>query len=341
MKKNYFLVVILILLLVFSLNIYAKDTPMHVLVATSGSASSFHVNSQAMWNVINKYYPETVIGSLVETGGSYDECNRVGILKEVQIGEQTAFGPIQELFSGTGKFKEPHPELRMLYGTTLGLYPFCVRASENINKLEDLNGKKYNEGPPGSGEEVLTKTTLGALGIQPSYRSSSVADAVRMMKNRQIVGYTKFTTPDSLDSSMMDISTTQEISWIGFTKEQTEKISEVNPLFYWYEVKKNSVEGLPDVNGWFFATILTGFTTEELPQKVAYHMVKAIFEHMDEITPAYPKWGLGIGKTAEDQMKLFAGVEGLPPMHAGIIQYWEELGFDVPERLIPSDYAKN
>jgi len=340
MKKFLFFVFLLLFVLVLTLNGYVKDGPMHVLIATSGLASSFHVNSQAMWNVINKYSPDVVVGSLVETGGSYDECNRVGVLKEVSIGEQTAMGPIQELYSGTGKFKEPHPELRMLYGTTLGLYPFCVRVAADISSMEDLNGKKYNEGPPGSGEEALTKMTLDVLGIKPNYRSSSVADAVRMMKNRQIVGYTKFTTPDSLDSSMMDISTTQDITWIGFTKEQTEKISEVNPLFYWYEVKKNSVEGLPDINGWFFATILTGFTTEELPQKVVYHMIKVIFEHMDEITATYPKWALGIGKTAEDQMNLFAGVEGLPPMHAGVIQYWEELGYEIPEKLIPAEYKK-
>jgi len=131
-----------------------------------------------------------------------------------------------------------------------------------------MDGKKYNEGPPGSGESALTKMTMSALGVKPNYRSSSVADAVRMMKNREVVGYTKCSIIDSMDSSMMDISTTQEVTWLGFTKEQTESISEVNPLFYWYEIKKNTVDGLPDVERWFIATILAGFTTTELPQNV-------------------------------------------------------------------------
>ena len=341
MKKYQYLILILVFLLLISINICVQGSPLQVLIATSGAASSGNFRSQTVWNIINKYIPEIIVGSLVETGGSYDEANRVGILKEVQIGEQTAMGALQELYSGTGKFTEPHPELRMLYGIVLGLYTFCVRTAENINKIEDLDGKKYNEGPPGSGEEVLTKMALDALGIKPKYGSSSVADAAIMMKNRQIAGYTKFTTADSLDSSMMDISTTQDITWIGFTKEQTEKISGVNPLLYWYEVKKNTVRELPDVNGWFIAGINVGFATEELPQKVVYHMVKSMFEHLDEIIAAYPKWAFGIGKTVEDQMNLFAGYEGLPPMHAGVIQYWEELGLDIPVKLIPSDYVKN
>jgi len=340
MKKNIFLIFIFLLMLLLILNGYAKEGPMHVLIATSGSASGLYMCSQGMWNVINKYSPDIVVGSLVETGGSYDECNRVGILKEVDIGEQTAIGAIQELYSGTGKFKESNPELRMLYGIIIGLYPFCVRVDTNINAIEDLNGKKYNEGPPGSGEEALTKVTLGALGIKPKYSSSSVADAVRMMKNRQIVGYTKWTSADSLDSSMMDIATAQEITWIGFTKGQTEKISKLNPLFYWYEVKKGTIEGLPNVSGWFLATIVSGFTTNKLPQQVVYYMVKNVFEHMNEVTAAYPKWGLGIGTTPKDQLDLFLGVKGIPPMHAGVIQYWHELGFEIPEKLIPPEYKR-
>jgi TRAP transporter TAXI family solute receptor len=341
MKKYQYLILILVFLLLISINICVQGSPLQVLIATSGAASSGNFRSQTVWNIINKYIPEIIVGSLVETGGSYDEANRVGILKEVQIGEQTAMGALQELYSGTGKFTEPHPELRMLYGTVLAVYPFIVRVEENINKIEDLEGKKYNEGPPGSGEESITKTTLNVLGIKPNYRSSSVADAVSMMKNRQIVGLTKSTLPDALDSSMVDIATTQKLAWLGFTKEQTEKISKTVPLFYWYEVKKNSVQGLPDANGWFLASLLSAFTTKELPQKVVYNMVKTIFEHMDEIIAADSKWGLGIGKTPAEQMNSFAGIEGLPPMHAGVIQYWEELGLNVPEKLIPPDYVKN
>jgi len=337
MKSKFFLVVT-IFLCFFGLVGITQASPTHVLIATSGSASSFHVSSQAMWNIVNEYSSDVVIGSLVETGGSYDEVNRVGVAEECHIGEQTAIGPIQQLYSGTGPFEKPNPNLRMLYATSVGIYPFCVRVDANINSLEDLDGKKYNEGPPGSGEAALTTSTLSALGIKPDYRSSSVADAVNMMKNRQIVGYTKFTNPDSLDSSMMDIASAQDITWIGFTKEQTEEISKLNPLFFWYDVKKDSVAGLPDVNGWFYATILTGFTTVDLSQEIAYHVVKAIFEHTKEITAAFPKWGLGIGTNVQNQIDTLAGVEGIPPMHSGVIQYWDELGLNIPKHLIPPEY---
>jgi len=70
-----------------------------------------------------------VIGLLVETGGSYDECNRVGVLEEAHIGEHTAIGALQELYSGSAPFEKPHPDLRMMYGKRLGVYPFCVRDS--------------------------------------------------------------------------------------------------------------------------------------------------------------------------------------------------------------------
>lgn len=338
---NRSFLVIFICLLVISLAGITMAAPTHVLIATSGSASSMYFSSQAMWNVINKYSSDIVIGSLVETGGSYDECNRVGIAKECHIGEQTAIGPIQELYSGNPPFEQGNPDLRLLYGTSIGVYPFCVRVDENIRSLEDLHGKKYNEGPPGSGESVLTKAILDSFGIKPEYRSSSVADAVNMMKNRQIVGYTKFTNPDSLDSSMMDIATTQKITWLGFTKEQTEEITRSHPLFFWHEVEEGTVDELPEVKGWFYAAIMTGWATNELSQEVAYHIVKTIFENTEEITTAYPKWGLGIGTAVQDQINLFKDTEGIPPMHSGVIKYWEELGLDIPEKLIPPEYKNN
>jgi len=340
MKKSIILFLIIVCLLTVPVFGYAKEAPHHVLIATSGSASSYYLCSQAMWKVINKYSSDVVVGTLVETGGSYDECNRVGVMKVADIGEQTAMGAIQELYVGAGPFKKAHPELRMLFADVMGLYPFCVRVAANINKIEDLDGRLYNPGPPGSGEEVLTRSALKALGIKPKYRPSSVGDAVRAMKNRQIVGYTKFCAPDSLDASMMDIATAQKITWIGFTKEQTKKISMINPLFYWYKVEKGTVKRLPEVSGWFIATVLTGFTTTKLPQIVAYRIVRDIFEHMNEVLVAYPKWGIGIGTNVKDQIKFFSEVKGMPPMHAGVIQYWEELGFKVPSKLIPPEYQR-
>lgn len=340
MKKSIFLIFVFLFILVLTFNCYGEEKPIHVLDATVQSSSGHYLYSQAIWRVINKYSSDIVVGSLLQTGGSYDECKRVAISKEADLSSFLSIGSVQELYSGTGKFEKACPEARMINAPLIGLYPFVVRVGANIKTIEDLEGKKYNEGPPGSGEEMLTKTILGELGIEPKYSSSSVADGVVMMKNRQVVGYTKFTLPDSLEGSMMDIATAQEITWLGFTKEQTEKISQINPLFYWYEVKKGTVKGLPDVSGMFFAAIIVGFTTNELPQQVVYHMVKDIYEHTDEIIASYPQFGLGTGRTPKDQLNLFDGVEGIPPMHAGVIQYWHELGFEIPEKLIPPEYQE-
>jgi len=275
----------------------------------------------------------------MESGGTYDNMTRLK-LGDADVVTTSAISGLQDLYTGTGKFEgDPMENCRGLYGSILGPYPIVVRADVGIDKPEDLTGKKFNPGKPGGGENFLwSEIVAPTLGIEPDYYQGITSEAVAAMKNREIVGYIKMTRMTKLDASMLDIMTAQPIKFIGFTKEQIEQLNEVYPRFIWAYIEKGQYAELPEVGGFYnWATVLIAATSTDLPQYAGYRLVKAIFEHTDEVQATFPDFDL---VTVEQQIEQWSGFTDIPPMHAGVIQYWKEKGADVPAKLIPPEYKE-
>ena len=68
-------------------------------------------------------------------------------------------------------------------------------------------------------------------------------------------------------------------------------------------------------------------------------MTKALAENWGEFQAAYKtSW-----KPIEDDIALTGSVAAAtdaPPLHAGVVQYYEEKGYKVPAELIPPEYKK-
>ena len=63
-----------------------------------------------------------------------------------------------------------------------------------------------------------------------------------------------------------------------------------------------------------------------MDEELAYQITKAIFEHVADLQAIHPATG---------EMKIDHAVVGLPvPLHPGAARYYEEVGLQVPERLV-------
>ena len=65
-----------------------------------------------------------------------------------------------------------------------------------------------------------------------------------------------------------------------------------------------------------------------MPEEQAYEIVKALFEHKDELEQVY------VGPAGQHRK-----IQSITPLllHPGAIRYFKEIGLEVPDKLIPPE----
>jgi TRAP-type uncharacterized transport system substrate-binding protein len=140
----------------------------------------------------------------------------------------------------------------------------------------------------------------------------------------------------------MDIMTRTKMKILSFTDDQMKTALKARPGLFSGKEPAGTIKGFykdhPDIVS--FVNGLSFYSGKNVPQEHGYQIMKAICEHYDGIVAALPmarkidpisdtiKYGL---QTAE--------MVGLP-LHAGAVQYLQEIGKEVPAILIPPEYKK-
>lgn len=311
------------------------------LMGTTRTISSMYPSCVAAANIINKYSSNLDVTTVV-TGASLDNLQRLRT-GDIGLGICITNDGGAMSYGGFGKFDTPDKDLRFYFIYLLNICHMTVREDSGINKVEDLTGKKYHAGMIGAGYTYNTKEILKALNIKPDYFVGSLADAVAAIKDNRIVGYSRTGGGvGAIDATTMDIMTRTKMKILSFTDEQMQIAMKARPGLFYAKEPAGSIKGFykdhPDIVS--FVNGLSFYSGKNVPQEHGYQIMKAICEHYEDIVAALPmarkidpindtiKYGL---QTAE--------LVGLP-LHAGAVQYLQEIGKEVPAILIPPEYKK-
>jgi len=295
-----------------SQGVFAKDLTM----GTTSATSSHFAISVAMSKAISKGMPGTNV-TVIETGASVDNVLRLS-RGEIDLGLATT-NILISARKGTGKFKGH------AVADTVALYPYstsvllvAVRKDSGVEKLADLAGKKFSPGIRGSAAEVLTAGALKAFGIDAKLVHGTVGDAVEGIKNRHLVGYSKYGAGSSVDATLRELMTNTEMRLIGFTPDQETKVAEITEGVSFTTLPAGMIPGTPEIRvpkiNIFFLT-----RTSVMDDETAYNIAKSIHKNMDILVEAWPQLAkYDIAKDAVATMG--AGVA----YHPGAARYWKE-----------------
>jgi TRAP transporter TAXI family solute receptor len=311
------------------------------LMGSTRTISSSYPQCVAQGEVINKYAPGVAV-TVVETGASLDNLQRLRT-GDIGIGSCITNDGAAMSYKGFGKFDTPDKDLRFYFIYLMNIVHLTVREDSGITKLEELTGKKFHAGMVGAGSTYNTKEILSALNIKPNYFVGSLADAVAAMKDNRIVGYSKAGAGfGAIDATTMDIMTRTKVRILSFTDEQMKIALKARPGLFYGKEPAGTIKGYykdhPEINS--FANGLSLYSRNNVPQEHGYQIMKAIVEHFDEILPTIPKTARM--DPVKDTLKYglqTAEMVGLP-LHAGVVQYLQEIGQEVPSILIPPEYKK-
>jgi hypothetical protein len=289
---------------------------------TSSSNYAYFVGAA---KAINLRAPDLNI-TVVETGATVDNLKRMQ-KGQLDMGLVTA-DQVYLAWKGQDIWKDaPFEGVRMLWLYAVPATYVVVREETGVQRVHELTGKKFNPGIRGSAVEKTTEAVFGVLGIKPDWQRMGTADAVDAMKDRRIVGYAKSGAGFGLDASTMDIATQTPIRVLSFSDEDVTKVKAARPHISWIRVPAGSIRGMEE----FWSTVSVAFVgaTKAMPADVAYKIVKAIWEGQAHQPPALMGAAHGNPRLTVEH--------SLSPLHVGAIRYYRELGFTVPEHLVPPE----
>lgn len=296
-------------------------------VAAPPGSSALYPYWVSLGEAISGVYPQYKI-TVSESQGA------IAITKSVRNGDADFGNSVSatdyESYHGVGTFDgQPFEDARILFYYEVTGEIFCVTKDSGITNLAGLDKEKFNPGGTGTSAEDICKKIMDLFGYAPQYFTASQADASDAYSNREIVGTVKL--GPIVDSYVMQLDAAVPVNIINMTDEEITKIKEEYPYLIEVTIPGGTYDNIPD-DVKTVGTPQGCQTTAALSQQDGYNICKAIFDEGKDIwQAAYP--------TGADNDYVALTLASTVPLHAGTVQYFEEIGVEVPAELIPSEYV--
>jgi uncharacterized protein len=286
----------------------------------TGTGWYFGISESARVISANTPYEITVR----ESGGTRENAIRIG-RGEVDLAFTEAL-VAYELYNGIGRFEDEHnPEFRMLFTIAQSTMHWAVGADTDIMTVEDLEGHPFNPSTIGGGGEYITEQVFNVLGIQPDYQRMRLSDAAEAVVDGRIVGLSYNAIPPN--PSFTEVHSNRPLRLLEISDEQFAAVSSELPFLAQTVVPADTYTGMPDTQT--IGIFMSVGANADLPEDVAYEMTKAFWENHEEVAGAFPA---AQGVTPE-----VAVAEATYPLHAGAARYYQELGIEIPDDVMPPE----
>lgn len=293
----------------------------YVKIATGQSGGTYYPVGIALAQVYSDKLPGCV-SSAMATGGSVDN---VGLLRtdEAQIA-MIMSTTARSAYEGSDSFEgNGYSDLRSLCALWENNCQIIV--DKSIQRIEDLEGKKFVVGANLSGTETDSRSILSAFGLYyaESDASKNNVEAVYLdytqgvdaLKNGQVAGVMNVSKAPA--STVTDLLSTGDYHILTFTEEDIAKISAVNDLYAGYVIPAgtypNQSEDLA-VPGYPLLLCASAGMSDDM----AYTLIDTLFANCATLTEAH---------SAAGSINLDNAVKGLVvPLHPGAEKYLKEQG---------------
>jgi TRAP transporter TAXI family solute receptor len=281
-----------------------------------------------MARAVNKDLKKEVIISPMETGGFLDNILRLN--KRLVHCGLTHNLAAYACYKGIADFKgKQDDQLRGLWGGYVAPVLQVAIKDRNINSIYELNDRPYVMSPGTTGGR-LSRMFLESLGIKPDYKLMGISSGIDAMKAGSVDAFYRI---GPLDSSILEIQSTMEVVFLPVTKEDLAKFEKAWP--------HHALEFTLPANTYVrqtepvlcLAYACGDYSHTGVPEDVIYKIVMAAYKNREEIAKAVPITRDGNWGDMWNQTVKFMQV----PLHVGAIKAYRELGFTIPERLIPPE----
>jgi len=328
-KETGIIMAVCLMLVAFNSVAMAGPKVFDLTLGTTSGKSGMYPWLTAHATEVNKRVKDIRI-TAVEAPGAIVECAKRIYRGEIEMG-WGAVAAMYRSYNGLNEFKgKANKDLRAAAAVVEVPFTIFVRKDSGITTLEDLNGKKFGTGFPGSITGMKIRAFLEAAGIEPKYFEANLGANIEALKNNSIVGFVKTGCPDS---SILEIAATTPITILSISKEQYNKFESKYPDYAEGSaiIPAGTYPGQTE-DALAYAMFGTFQCTAKLPEEVVYKIVKAWYDARKDLGQMYAaankeRGELGFPELTIETSKI--------PIHRGAVKFYKELGLTIPEKLLP------
>lgn len=297
-------------------------------IGTAGTAGSLYPMGVAMAETITKHV-EGLAFTAEATAASVENIRNLtnGNLAMGISQSEIAWLAYNGLMDYEGR---PATDLRALFSTIYSYVQIFTFADSPISSVNDFKGKAIGVGAAGSGGEMCARIILQYHGltyddIRPQFIPET--EAITALKDNKIAAF--ICTHPLKSAALMDLTTSTKVKMISITDENFYREF---PFWTRYEIPAGTYANVnyPVTVPISRVNMLTS-TKSGLSEEDIYRIVKAIWDNRDE-------WA-NVTSSVASQATLEAALSEIPiPLHPGAIRYFKEIGFSIPDSLLPPEY---
>lgn len=296
------------------------QTTKRISIATGGMGGVFYPIGGGIASIISKYI-QGVEATAEVTAASVDNCKLVAA-KNSDLALSSA-DTTYDAMMGSGKFKEKLPivNLAVLYP---GYMHIVSTTGKGINSAGDLKGKRISTGAPGSSTEIIALRILEAYDIKPDKDvlrdRLGASESGNALKDGKIDAY--FWGSGIPAANVLDLAATPgtTVKLISHGDAITKMEAKYPKQYFKANIPKGIYPGVDsDVSSIAFGNLLIAH--ENMDAKMAYDIVKAVFEHLPELE--------AIHKEASNITLKGATVGSPIPFHKGAAKFYQEKGLSI------------
>ena len=293
-----------------------------VSVGTGGVTGVYYPTGGAICRLVNKDRKMHGIRCSAEsTGGSVYNINTV------RAGE-LEFGVAQSdwqyhAYRGTSKFADQgkFSDLRAVFSVHPEPFTLIVRKGSGIRKFEDLKGRKVNVGNPGSGQRATMEVVMSAFGI--SMNDFSLAAELKGSEMAQAICDGKIEamiyTVGHPAAAVTEAASSCDVELASVSGAPINKLVADNSFYRVATIPGGMYAGSPNDTR-TFGVGATVITSADVPDKVVYTVVKAVFDNFADFKKLHPAF-----RNLDEKQMISDGLSA--PLHAGAVKYYNERGW--------------
>src|SRR5688572_25022026 len=311
------------LLSVLALCAATTATAQNLSIATGGTGGVYYPMGGGMAAILSKYVAGMSATAEV-TGGSVANLQLIGTGKPYIA--LSMVDAALDAHKGQDKFTGKPVPVR----TLMVLYPNRMHVvsieGTGVTKMSDLKGKRVSTGSGGSATEVMAFRVIEAAGLDKDKDMKrerlGVAESVNALKDRKIDAF--FWVGGLPTAAVTDLANSPgvKIKMIDHANLVTAMNKKYGNLYVQDTIGKDVYKGMEADNKQ--ATVMNLLVANQnMDEKTAYNIVKAVFEHRDEL--------IRVHKEAENfklENQKTAAAGGIP-WHPGALRYYKEKGVKV------------
>jgi uncharacterized protein len=292
-----------------------------ITIGTGGVTGVYYAVGGAICRLMNKDRKTHGIRCSVEsTGGSAFNVNTI---KAGELDFGLSQSDVQyNAYNAVGAWKDsPFKEERAVFSVHPEPFTVLVRPDSGVSKFEDLKGKRFNVGNPGSGTRASLEELIGALGWKLS--DFSLASELKAdehgaaLCDNKIDGF--FYGVGHPAANIQDPTTTCGAKLVSITGPVVDKLVADKPYYAKATIPAGLYKNNPQATE-TYGVLATLVSSASVPDETVYQLVKAVFDNFNEFKSLHPAFAnLEPAKMAKDGLSA--------PLHPGAEKYYKEKGW--------------